>query len=611
MTKIDPVHSLIDAIDIDTTDRQWLLSQRDRAVRSFEPWKGSWSWVKGQRDNHAKAYQGSITDLMRLIWSESREKRKAGTRILAATFNTCPDRGYPRRQDALAREACFLALDYDDPSALEDLQLWTRGRYLERIGAVLYSSHSDGKPSDHGPLTRFRVVLPLARSVTPNEFKALMSWLHHPSRAGLPDQSGTNISKCWLTARTNPTSTRKPWLWVREGLPLDPDRLPGGSNVDTLISVSTEKEEQQRRHDQAALEKLRAKRKSRTSQGKKEAAQQAYIARALDSATQAVANAGEGQRNETLNREALSIGGLVKAGHITEAEARQAFTQAARVAGLKPKEAADTISSGLGAAQPRLLDRVGELRHIAPARGETFPTSQICEVWEAGTRIDRDPDCVRWFEARGLCPSEAMFRNLARCLPRNIDRPWMQHERKRWRQGWRLLVPVFDSQGRLMSLRAVWTGEGNPPTDEVTPQGQNQTGLVMADEQGRSLLVRSSLPQQWPSDQRFRLWVTGSASMTLIAALSPENRTEHNRAPMSGTLPVHNPHPLQLRTSWHSQGGVLGVPRDTWSDVIADRLPHDERFVMAFPDKRGTIINALTKARIRVGIRRRNVRRTA
>ncbi|MDR5899977.1 DNA-primase RepB domain-containing protein [Halomonas vilamensis] len=78
-----------------------------------------------------------------------------------------------------------------------------------------------------------------------------------------------------------------------------------------------------------------------------------YAQRALESATSTVVGAADGSRNDTLNREAHGVFGLVKAGHLPEADARQCLERAGAGAGLSQGEIDATLASAWQAALPR------------------------------------------------------------------------------------------------------------------------------------------------------------------------------------------------------------------------------------------------------------------
>jgi len=94
-----------------------------------------------------------------------------------------------------------------------------------------------------------------------------------------------------------------------------------------------------------------------------------------------LARAREGTRNDTLNRAAFTLGGLVGAGRLPESEVVPALETVARSTGLPEKEAARTTRSGLEAGK------------AAPLHGRPAPTAQIdTGTATASTTEDPDPD---------------------------------------------------------------------------------------------------------------------------------------------------------------------------------------------------------------------------
>lgn len=73
--------------------------------------------------------------------------------------------------------------------------------------------------------------------------------------------------------------------------------------------------------------------------------------RALAMAERSVAAAGQGARNETLNRWAFILGLRMREGQLSEAQVRQCLMAAADGIGLDWRSARDTIDSGIRAAQ--------------------------------------------------------------------------------------------------------------------------------------------------------------------------------------------------------------------------------------------------------------------
>jgi hypothetical protein len=77
------------------------------------------------------------------------------------------------------------------------------------------------------------------------------------------------------------------------------------------------------------------------------------VAAALERELEAVATAGEGQRNATLNRAAFALGRFVATKDLLEADVREALIGAALAAGLTEREATLTVCSGLRSAKGR------------------------------------------------------------------------------------------------------------------------------------------------------------------------------------------------------------------------------------------------------------------
>lgn len=76
----------------------------------------------------------------------------------------------------------------------------------------------------------------------------------------------------------------------------------------------------------------------------------AYAAAALRSACDRIRGAGEGTRNDTLNREAFSLGAFVRDNHIDRATAEADLRNAALAAGLDEREIDKTLASAINGA---------------------------------------------------------------------------------------------------------------------------------------------------------------------------------------------------------------------------------------------------------------------
>ncbi|GGS00826.1 hypothetical protein GCM10008960_29450 [Deinococcus sedimenti] len=118
-----------------------------------------------------------------------------------------------------------------------------------------------------------------------------------------------------------------------------------------------------------------------------------YVNRAVDEECAAVASAGEGGRNDALNRAAFNLGTLVGAGVLDEQHAAQVLTAAGEAAGLEVGEIRDTVRSGLGSgkAKPRDLSGVGQrdARGMAGIDVGTLPAADVIPEAEHWTGEDK------------------------------------------------------------------------------------------------------------------------------------------------------------------------------------------------------------------------------
>ena len=78
-----------------------------------------------------------------------------------------------------------------------------------------------------------------------------------------------------------------------------------------------------------------------------------YVATAMARELEAVAMAGQGQRNQTLNRAAYKLGRFVASGELDARDVGEALVGAALATGLNEHEATRTVTSGLRAAVER------------------------------------------------------------------------------------------------------------------------------------------------------------------------------------------------------------------------------------------------------------------
>jgi hypothetical protein len=172
----------------------------------------------------------------------------------------------------------------------------------------------------------------------------------------------------------------------------------------------------------------------------------AYAAAALRNEVERVRTARVGTRNDTLNRAAFSLGRLIGAGILDHDLATGELTDAARRAGLAPREVASTLSSGIGAgiARPRMPSRPQSQARPVPARAELArPTTQ--RAGAAG------PDAT-------LPPRAAEFLGALRAVDRAYDAAALCAAALSANRDWRRLRALADA------LRDVRDAVSTPPT---------------------------------------------------------------------------------------------------------------------------------------------------
>jgi len=322
------------------------------------PWKGEWSMVFDVRDRGPKRHQGGLEDLCQHLQHSAGYRKKEGPAFVGAVFKK---RGRRRKSDLEA--ATVLPFDLDHGA---DITSVAAG--LESLGLlfIAHTTWSDGVPAADGGerQRRCRLYFPLARSLT-KEIEHGVLWAHIAGviedRTGCaPDRAARDITRASYTLRArHPESDREPIFMVTDGQPLDPDDLPGGGCVRELLEQSYEAQRSQRARP--------AGRPSQGSPGSGEGTTDQsedsvrYCTAALAKAAEEVADACEGQRNDTLNTAAFSIGQLVGAGALDRTETEETLLQAAVSCGLPEPEARSTIASGLdaGVREPRDLSHIG------------------------------------------------------------------------------------------------------------------------------------------------------------------------------------------------------------------------------------------------------------
>jgi hypothetical protein len=172
------------------------------------------------------------------------------------------------------------------------------------------------------------------------------------------------------------------------------------------------------------------------------------------------------------------------------------------------------------------------------------PREEVLELLAACTAVCDDLPLRRDLETRGIDPATVTDRDLARALSGTARLPrWARSRDGTWSEtGHRLIVPMYDASGQIVTVRARrLLGEDRPKA--LPPAGYRHDGAVMADPLSRLLLAGQAL--DW--------W----AQRTVL-------------------IEEGEPDWLTAATHFGDDEGapaVMGVVASSWSAEIAARIP--------------------------------------
>jgi hypothetical protein len=128
-----------------------------------------------------------------------------------------------------------------------------------------------------------------------------------------------------------------------------------------------------------------------------------------------------------------------------------------------------------------------QVERTYPDDAETF--------WSACEAVTKDGYVVAHLAARGIDPSLVESRDLARAIPSGALPNWAMCRGGSWREaGYRLIVPMYDADGELQSVRGWRVVESELPK-RLPPSGHKASGLVMADAFGLAMLRGTRAPE--------------------------------------------------------------------------------------------------------------------
>lgn len=328
--------------------------------------------------SYGSLYSGVITNqhtdlsyLLKQLWKSHETTAKTDDiGFIGASFKSDLD-GSPHRKKALLDQISLLFLDYDEGDTSAAFQSWLDHSFLPNTCAAFHSTFSDGTndPETGEIKTRYRAIIPLSRPISLSDYERLIS--HLAPQVGEIDPSSKRATQLMLGPRSNPASTRSPWLHVREGELLDVDALLRQIPAPALHKPLSRPIPPKGRYRSSAH--------PTSIDQKNEDARRHYAEEAMIAELWKLRGAREGERNEELNKSAFALGQLVAAGYLYQSDVEAALASIAEGLGLSSSEARATIRSGLdaGVLQPRDLSHVWDakilLHHQLPKELQESP----------------------------------------------------------------------------------------------------------------------------------------------------------------------------------------------------------------------------------------------
>lgn len=214
-----------------------------------------------------------------------------------------------------------------------------------------------------------------------------------------------------------------------------------------------------------------------------------------------------------------------------------------------------------------------EFRATAPRRPPA-PTSapvsnypaeaEVASMWASCLQLDLDPVVMAYLAYRGISPvAKLVEHNCARALPDGAECPeWAHFGAHAWsRTGHRLIVPLYDSIGRMRSLIAR-SVEKDPLRKSLGARGKQRGGLLMAGTFGRAMLQYGP-SQRWHRDDRMRVSVY-EGEIDLLRAVANGEDADLKRGPRAASFRA-----------------ALGIFSGSFTPGVAARLPSGARVIIA------------------------------
>lgn len=280
-------------------------------------WEGKWSRFRNKTDNIPVISQGTLMTLASELEITIGLQSKDGLSICGAVYQPGKTRA---RKNVL--EVGFIGLDFDlkedRASQLEELRTWVNGTAMPGIMAVLHSTWSDGTNDQ----TRWRVLIPLAKPITSDDFDLIWPWLYQS--CPMIDKTCSNPDRLFFTLRHNPESCRSAWAFLRAGQILDINFLPNRDGTSTSIGElrriqAAIKQTEDRRLDEQRKQLEAARYRAREARSDKAVAAEMsfskwlrrFVDGAIDSMAHNILAAQPGTRHDIILVEATGAGQIL------------------------------------------------------------------------------------------------------------------------------------------------------------------------------------------------------------------------------------------------------------------------------------------------------------
>ncbi len=217
--------------------------------------------------------------------------------------------------------------------------------------------------------------------------------------------------------------------------------------------------------------------------------------------------------------------------------------------GLSFVDALEYLARGSGVAPTE--DRFQRGTTYLPPTNAVRRPQGVQAFWKRCLAVTRDRSLIEWLESRGLDPRLIARLDLARRVPEGPLPAWIPKE---WvqRRGYRLVVPVWDGNGQLVTVRLRSTyRKADPKTRAVL--GATQGRGVMADRLGAWMLEGDARARAVV--ERVGIYVAeGEPDFLTLSSLTPHCA-------------------WRARSTGDRHPAVLGLFQSAWCEEIAARIP--------------------------------------